>query len=218
MCDEKRTTFTKIVILPYPTPYPHLHFGNFTVLHVFGAVLCFSLLQEARNSRIQTPCIACRPIHPTAHTLHYTRPTPYNTRHPTLHQQPLPPTYLYPLHTSHPTTPDILPISHPTMPEILHNIHPTPHFSHCAHPTPYTSFLTLRTPHTLQHPTPYQPHTLHFFHRTHPTPCNALHPAYERWGAGVETQKKVWGEIGGWGRVPFNEPYAPSLSTIYDGA
>ena len=41
---------------------------------------------------------------------------------------------------------------------------------------------------------------------------------YERWGAGVETQKNVRGEIGGWGRVPFNEPYAPSLSTIYDGA
>ena len=41
---------------------------------------------------------------------------------------------------------------------------------------------------------------------------------YERWGAGVETQKNVWGEIGGWGRVPFNETYAPSLSTIYDGA
>ena len=37
-------------------------------------------------------------------------------------------------------------------------------------------------------------------------------------GAGVETQKNVRGEIGGWGRVPFNEPYAPSLSTIYDGA
>ena len=37
-------------------------------------------------------------------------------------------------------------------------------------------------------------------------------------GAGVETQKNVWGEIGRWGRVPFNEPYAPSLSTIYDGA
>ena len=30
---------------------------------------------------------------------------------------------------------------------------------------------------------------------------------YERWGAGVETQKNVRGEIGGWGRVPFNEPY-----------
>ena len=40
----------------------------------------------------------------------------------------------------------------------------------------------------------------------------------ERWGAGVETQKYVRGEVGGWGRVPFNEPYAPSLSTIYDGA
>ena len=40
----------------------------------------------------------------------------------------------------------------------------------------------------------------------------------ERWGAGVETRKNVRGEIGGWGRVPFNEPYAPSLSTIYDGA
>ena len=43
-------------------------------------------------------------------------------------------------------------------------------------------------------------------------------PTVERWGAGVETQKNVRGEIGGWGRVPFNEPYAPSLSTIYDGA
>ena len=40
----------------------------------------------------------------------------------------------------------------------------------------------------------------------------------ERWGAGVETQKNVRGEIGGRGRVPFNEPYAPLLSTIYDGA
>ena len=40
----------------------------------------------------------------------------------------------------------------------------------------------------------------------------------ERWGAGVETQKNVRGEIGGWGRVLFNETYAPSLSTIYDGA
>ena len=40
----------------------------------------------------------------------------------------------------------------------------------------------------------------------------------ERWGAGVETQKNVRGEIGGWGRVPFNEPYAPSLSTNNDGA
>ena len=43
-------------------------------------------------------------------------------------------------------------------------------------------------------------------------------PYNERWGAGVETQKNVRGEIGGWGRVPFNETYAPSLSTIYDGA
>ena len=40
----------------------------------------------------------------------------------------------------------------------------------------------------------------------------------ERLGAGVETQKNVRGEIRGWGRVPFNETYAPSLSTIYDGA
>jgi len=40
----------------------------------------------------------------------------------------------------------------------------------------------------------------------------------ERWGAGVETQKNVREEIGGWGRVPFNEPYAPLLSTIDDGA
>ena len=47
--------------------------------------------------------------------------------------------------------------------------------------------------------------------------CRCLSAA-ERWGAGVETQKNVRGEIGGWGRVPFNETYAPSLSTIYDGA
>ena len=46
----------------------------------------------------------------------------------------------------------------------------------------------------------------------------ALDECDERWGAGVETQKNVRGEIGGWGRVPFNETYAPSLSTIYDGA
>jgi len=38
------------------------------------------------------------------------------------------------------------------------------------------------------------------------------------WGAGVETQKYVREEIGGWGRVQFNEPYAPLLNTIYDGA
>ena len=50
--------------------------------------------------------------------------------------------------------------------------------------------------------------------------CHILHvhTCDERWGAGVETQKNVRGEIGGWGRVPFNETYAPSLSTIYDGA
>ena len=45
-----------------------------------------------------------------------------------------------------------------------------------------------------------------------------VHTPAERWGAGVETQKNVRGVFGGWGRVPFNEPYAPSLSTIYDGA
>ena len=49
-------------------------------------------------------------------------------------------------------------------------------------------------------------------------PMYALYKYMERWGAGVETQKNVQGEIEGWGRVPFNEPYAPSLSTIYDGA
>jgi len=58
----------------------------------------------------------------------------------------------------------------------------------------------------------------------HPPIFNGINlPAYlpipiERWGAGVETQKYVRGEIGGWGRVPFNETYTPSLSTIYDGA
>ena len=51
-------------------------------------------------------------------------------------------------------------------------------------------------------------------------PMVLKHGGSERWGAGVETQtqKNVRGEVGGWGRVPFNEPYAPSLSTIYDGA
>ena len=44
------------------------------------------------------------------------------------------------------------------------------------------------------------------------------HVCNERWGAGVETQKNVRGEIVGWVRLPFNEPYAPLLSTIYDGA
>ena len=37
-------------------------------------------------------------------------------------------------------------------------------------------------------------------------------------GLGSRPKKNVRGEIGGWGRVPFNETYAPSLSTIYDGA
>ena len=54
-------------------------------------------------------------------------------------------------------------------------------------------------------------------HRTHISPT-CVTSLYERWGAGVETQNNVRGEIGGWGRVPFNETYAPSLSTIYDGA
>ena len=60
----------------------------------------------------------------------------------------------------------------------------------------------------------YSMRTLHThrFVSTHTT-----HTCRERWGAGVETQKNVRGEIGGWGRVPFNETYAPSLSTIYDG-
>ena len=52
----------------------------------------------------------------------------------------------------------------------------------------------------------------------HPRAYAALSALDERWGAGVETQKNVLGVLGGWGRVPFNEPYAPSLSTIYDGA
>jgi len=47
---------------------------------------------------------------------------------------------------------------------------------------------------------------------------NHIYAHNERWGAGVETQKFVRGDIGGWGRVPSNETYAPSLSTIYDGA
>ena len=48
--------------------------------------------------------------------------------------------------------------------------------------------------------------------------CSVINTFIERWGGGVETQKNVRGEIGGWGRVPFNETYAPLLSTIYDGA
>jgi len=66
---------------------------------------------------------------------------------------------------------------------------------------------------------PYEPHA----HMRWSDTLNASLGSYgcmseERWGAGVETQKNVRGEIGGWGRVPFNETYAPSLSTIYDGA
>ena len=55
---------------------------------------------------------------------------------------------------------------------------------------------------------------------THCTPSfsKLIGKRNERWGAGVETQKNVLGVFVGWGRVPFNEPYAPSLSTIYDGA
>ena len=56
------------------------------------------------------------------------------------------------------------------------------------------------------------PHMNESCHAPIPYTCTAL----ERWGAGVETQKNVRGEIGGWGRVPFNETYALSLSTIYD--
>ena len=57
----------------------------------------------------------------------------------------------------------------------------------------------------------------------HARPCHVMLAVLmmhlcERWGAGVETQKNVRGEIEGWGRVPFNAPYAPSLITIYDGA
>ena len=55
-------------------------------------------------------------------------------------------------------------------------------------------------------------------------PINPMHPSpspnryhYSELSR-VHTQKNVRGEVGGWGRVPFNEPYAPSLSTIYDGA
>jgi len=63
------------------------------------------------------------------------------------------------------------------------------------------------------------PHNLHNSKRRQATARSVEDEAPdERWGAGVETQKNVRGEIGGWGRVPFNEPYAPSLSTIYDEA
>jgi len=182
---EKRPTLTKNVLLPYPTPYLHLHFGNFTVLHVFGAVVWCSLLQEARNSRIQTPCIAYTPLHPTSHTVHYTRPTPYNTRHPTLHQQPYIPYTLqcptpclshtlqcpkscisytlhlipHTAHTPHPTIPNTLPTLHPTIfsPYI-------PYTLQC--PTPCLS-------HTLQYQTPCVPHTLHLI----PYTPYSLHPS-----------------------------------------
>ena len=50
-----------------------------------------------------------------------------------------------------------------------------------------------------------------------PVPTTHNDQSDEKWGAGVETQKNVRGVFGGWGRVPFDEPYAPSLSTIYDG-
>ena len=56
------------------------------------------------------------------------------------------------------------------------------------------------------------------YEEDHVKRTKTLYRLYERWGAGVETQQIARGEIGGWGRVPFNEPYAPSLSTIYDGA
>ena len=91
-------------------------------------------------------------------------------------------------------------------------------------PTPYKSYI---------HPQPvYHQHPTHKpLQQREPTirladlaPCHIPYewpykwPLQERWGAGVETQKNVRGEIGGWGRVPFNETYAPSLRTIYDGA
>ena len=37
----------------------------------------------------------------------------------------------------------------------------------------------------------------------------------ERWGAGVETQKNVRGEIGGWGRVPFNVMHVMNMSCTF---
>ena len=85
--------------------------------------------------------------------------------------------------------------------------------------------LLVKHTHTHTHHTHTHTHT-HTRTSTHPQINTHSHPHtvtpptndYERWGAGVETQKNVRGEIGGWGRVPFNENYAPSLSTIYDGA
>jgi len=57
-----------------------------------------------------------------------------------------------------------------------------------------------------------------FFYQKMTVETSLLTENDERWGAGVDTQKNIRGKVGGWGRVPFNEPYAPSLSTIYDGA
>ena len=73
----------------------------------------------------------------------------------------------------------------------------------------YTQHTHKHSTHTSALPTPHSPCITHTY---------AAHTSHERWGAGVKTQKNVRGEIGGWGREPFNEPYAPSLSTIYDGA
>jgi len=65
----------------------------------------------------------------------------------------------------------------------------------------------------------FSPERFHFLALAPVLQCDRIEShRTERWGAGVETQKNVRGEIGGWGRVPFNEPYAPSLITIYDGA
>jgi len=57
-------------------------------------------------------------------------------------------------------------------------------------------------------------HTLDSCKRTHLEKTHLPHGEV----GGFSTQKNVRGEIGEWGRVPFDEPYAPSLSTIYDGA
>jgi len=46
------------------------------------------------------------------------------------------------------------------------------------------------------------------FREAHEENLIVLIVCMERWGAGVETQKNVRGEIGGWGRVPLNETYA----------
>ena len=110
--------------------------------------------------------------------------------------------------------------------------------THCkthtaTHTLQHTHCNTYTATHTLQHAhcnTLAATHTLQYTrgntHTATHTHCNTRTTTQtlikethdERWGAGVETQTNVRGEIGGWGRVPFNEPYAPSLSTIYDGA